>query len=151
AAATLSRTYKALATGQVGEHRFSVATTLGNLPFVGMILDAMPGARVLDCRRERHDLTQRIYFKRYVTGNEYAYALEDIRAFVSQYESIMAHWAERHPGRVLQVCFEDLVRHPARSLEGIRRFCGIDDRAPPGVEMDETEIGCGKPYLQHLS
>ena len=52
----------------------------------------------------------------------------------AQYRALLAHWHAVAPGRIHDVDYESLVRHPESALRGILAFCGL-----------EYEEGCTDP------
>ena len=73
------------------DSRLVVHTRPDNYKYLGLILRALPSAKVLYCRRAALDNCLRIYFKLYRSGNEYAYDLRSIAAFHDAYGDLMRH------------------------------------------------------------
>lgn len=149
-AGEVAEAYLSLVTAQAPDARLSLSTSPGNLPFVGMFLDAFASAKVIHCRREFRDMVLRIYFKRYAGGNGFAYDLAHIAEFIRQYEGLMDHWRRRHGDRIIEIDYADLVGDPAAAHARLRAHCGLSPAPAPEVDFSTAEIGHWRNYAEHL-
>ncbi len=129
--------------------RFVIHTRPDNYKYLGLILRALPSAKVIHCRRDAMDTCLRIYFKLYKAGNEYAYDLDNIAAFHDSYADLMAHWKGLFDERILTIDYEALTRQPIDSIGHILGFCGLDGD-PPAASMTVDEVEHWKNYARQL-
>ena len=129
--------------------RMVIHTRPDNYKYLGLILRALPSAKVIHCRRAAMDTCLRIYFKFYKAGNEYAYDLGDIATFHDAYAELMCHWQGLFGERLLTIDYEALARRPIDSVRRILRFCGLDGD-PLAASVTAEEVGHWKNYAEHL-
>jgi len=91
-----------------------------NFWHIGLIQLILPAATIIDVRREPMACCFSNLKQLFGTTNqEFTYAVEDIARHYRLYLDLMRHWDAVLPGRVLRVCYEDLVE----DLEGgVRRL-----------------------------
>jgi len=129
--------------------RMVIHTRPDNYKYLGLILRALPSAKVVHCRRNPMDTCLRIYFKLYKAGNEYAYNLGDIAAFHDAYAALMAHWQGLYGKRILTIDYEALARRPIDSVGRILRFCDLEGD-PLSASVTAREVDHWKNYAGHL-
>ena len=105
---------------------------------LGLIAVALPNARVIHCQRDPMDTALSIFFRRFTRGHPYAYALADIAAELRGYESMMAHWREQLPLRMLELSYEDLVDNLESGTRALLDFLDLpfDERC---LRFHDTE------------
>jgi Flp pilus assembly protein TadD len=133
------------------DSRFIVNTSPGNYLYVGLILQAMPSARIDYCRRESLDNALFVYFSRYRRRHEYAYRLETIAAYFQDYDRLMAHWKSLYGARILDVQYEDLAAAPDSAARRLFEFCDLAE-APSinHLDFNTAEIGHWRRYARYL-
>lgn len=101
--------------------------TPANLRLVGVVLRALPQARVLCLQREPMDACFS-NLKELFAGDHYAYsyAVSDLAAEYARSARLMAHWQTVAPERVLLIGYEALVRDPVAQARRVLEFCGLD-------------------------
>ena len=129
--------------------RMVIHTRPNNYKYLGLILRALPSAKVVHCRRNPMDTCLRIYFKLYKAGNEYAYNLGDIATFHDAYAALMAHWQGLYGERILTIDYEALARRPIDSVGRILRFCDVDGD-PLTASVTAREVDHWKNYAGRL-
>ena len=71
-----------------------------NFLHLGLISLVFPEARILHCVRDPLDTCLSVYFQHFAhVRNNYAYDLDDIAFFYTQYAELMAHWRDVLPTR----------------------------------------------------
>jgi tetratricopeptide (TPR) repeat protein len=81
-----------------------------NFLHLGAIRLALPGARVIHCRRDPIDTCLSIYFTKFTTPKAFACDREDLVFYYRQYQRLMAHWRRVFPGdRLFEIDYEALV------------------------------------------
>jgi hypothetical protein len=133
---------------------FFVNTLPGHYLHVGLILQSLPSAKIIYCRREPLDHCLFVYFKRYAHGNAYSYDLEALGSYYVDYHELMAHWLRLYGDKILSVQYEELVKNPVTAGARLYAHCGLDfDPRGPRADLTSQEIGHAKhyePYLESL-
>jgi len=129
-----------------------VNTSPGNYLYVPLILQAIPSARIIACRRSTLDNALFIYFSRYRRRHEYAYRFENIADYMRDYDRLMSHWLSLFGERILQVDYELLVKEPQDSAQEIFDFCGLGD-VPDSAHLGihPSEVDHWRNYADQLS
>ena len=131
---------------------FFVDTMPGNYPYIGMIFQALPGAKVIYCRRDPLDNCMFVYFQRYKARHGYSYDLRNIAAYYGDYQDVMAHWQGLYGDRILGVQYEEMVANPAGNAARIYEYCGLAyDPAAIRADFRTDEIGHWKHYESHFA
>ncbi len=133
------------------ECRYFVATWPGYYRHVGLIFRAFTAPRLIYCHRDPMDNCFLVYSHVNTRGHWYNYDLEALGKHYAQYRDLMAHWKRLFGARILDVCYEDLVRDPPSAGERICDFCGIE-YDPDSVQRPfrTDEIGRSTHYAKHL-
>ncbi len=131
--------------------RYVVNTSPGNYIYVGMILRAIPQARIIYCRREARDNALMVYFSRYRRRHEYAYDLESIKAYFGDYERMMAHWKTLYGVRILEVEYEDIAGAPQHTGQRLFDYCDLGEA--PSIDrlgINSAEIEHWRHYAENF-
>ena len=103
-----------------------VDKALFNWPLVGVIRAMLPGARIVNCRRDALETCWSIYRQRFGRGQQaFAYDLASIAACWTDYDRLMFHWHARHPGRIHELAYERLVAEPEATVRSLLDGCGL--------------------------
>ena len=98
-----------------------------NFRWVGLILKALPDARVIHIRRDAIETCWSNYITSYSTnGNGFAYGLPDLAHYHALYDNLTAHWAAAFPDRMRTIHYEDLVETPEPVMRGLVDFAGLE-------------------------
>jgi tetratricopeptide (TPR) repeat protein len=90
-----------------------------NFRHIGLIHLILPNAKIIDARRNPMDCCFSGFKQLFAQGQEFTYGLEEIGRYYADYVSLMAHWHEVLPGKILHVQHEDVLD----DLEGqVRRM-----------------------------
>jgi tetratricopeptide (TPR) repeat protein len=109
-----------------------------NFRHVGLIHLMLPGARIIDARREPLACCFGNLKQLFAHGQEFAYSVEDIARYYRTYLELMRHWDAALPGRVLRVQYEDVVADLEGNVRRILDYCGLGFE-PSCVEFHRTE------------
>ena len=132
--------------------RLFINTLSGNSRSIGLIVRALPMARIIFCHRDPMDHCMLIYFHPYAHRNDYSYDLGNIASFYINYHDMMTHWRRLYGDRILGVRYEDLVRDPEGTCARLYRYCGLDhDPAAVRHAFTTDEIGHWKHYERELA
>lgn len=121
--------------------RFFTDKNPGNFQLIGLILKALPQAKIIHLSRDPTDACFS-NFKELFAANAYSYSydLTELAAHHRNYARLMAHWHVIAPGRVLDVRYEDLVTAPEAQTRRVMKYLGLN-YAPDQVRIeDSTEI-----------
>jgi tetratricopeptide (TPR) repeat protein len=109
-----------------------------NFRHIGLIHLMLPNARIIDVRREPMACCFSNLKQLFASGQEFTYSIGDISRYYRTYLELMRHWDAVLPGRILRVCYEDVVEDLEGSVERILEFCGLG-LEPACVEFYKTE------------
>ncbi len=128
-----------------------VNTIPANYIFGGLIMRAMPNAKIILCERDRRDHMLRIFFTRYQRKHEYAYDLRDIAWELECSRRLFSHWRDLYGDRILTVKYEVLVTSPRPTIERVTDFLGLE-RLPAKVTkgIHDREVGHWRHYERYL-
>ncbi len=97
---------------------------LFNFERIGLIRSALPGVRIIHCRREPVDTCLSIYFTNY-KGRQ-SWTKDDVLFQYRQYERLMDHWrATLSPDRFIEVRYADVVGDREGQSRRLIDFCGL--------------------------
>jgi len=96
-----------------------------NFRHVGLIHLMLPNARIIDMRREPMACCVSNFRQLWARGQEFCYAIDDIARYYRSYLTLMRHWDTVLPGRVLRVCYEDLVDDLEGGVRRVLAHCRL--------------------------
>lgn len=96
-----------------------------NFRHIGLIHLILPGARIIDARRDAMSCCFSNFKQLFAQGQEFTYGIEDIARYYRTYVELMDHWDTVLPGRVLRVQHEDVVNDLEGSVRRILDYCGL--------------------------
>jgi tetratricopeptide (TPR) repeat protein len=117
---------EALASGVPGSVRRVVNKTPANFLYAGLIALALPGARIIHCRRDAMDTCFSCFATLFEGGPYFSYDLEELARYYKMYSALMKLWHERFPGRILDVDYENLVADQAHETKRLLEYCELD-------------------------
>lgn len=100
---------------------------LSNYENLGLISLLVPGARVIDCRRDPLDTCLSCYTQT-LSPRKHPYAsdLRNLGLVYRQYERLMRHWQDVLDLRMMTVSYEDLVADQEGVSRAILDFAGLE-------------------------
>ncbi len=113
---------------RLGRERFTDKMP-NNFSHVGLIQAILPGATLIDARRNPMDCCFSTFKQYFAEGQTFSYSLEDLGRYYRCYLSLMDHWDAVLPGKVLHVQYEDLVRFPEQNIRRLLDHCGLSFEA----------------------
>lgn len=123
----IGRRYRFLTEERFGAGAHFTDKLLSNLHRVGAIARAMPDARVIHLQRDPLDVAWSCWRSRFDAESAWSASPEGIACFLGFFEEAMRTWHELHPGRIVKVAYEDLVRTPAATIPRLLDACGLPD------------------------
>jgi tetratricopeptide (TPR) repeat protein len=111
---------------------------LSNRHYAGLIHLALPGARIIHCRRDPLDICLSCYSKLFNAGQLYSYDLVELGRYYRSYERLMAHWRAVLPeDRFFEIDYEGVVENLEETARRLTAFCGLD-WSPRCLQFHET-------------
>ena len=98
----------------------------GNYLFAGIISQVLPGARIINCRRDPRDVCLSNFMIEFGRGLTYSYDLESLARVCQDYQELMEHWKAVLPLSILDVRYEELVADPHTWVAKVLDFCGLE-------------------------
>lgn len=110
--AEVAQDYLAMLDQRFGPYGRVVDKTLNSSRFMGLMLHAMPQAKVVWLRRNPEDAAISVFRNYFSAPSPWTWSLEDIGAYFRSDDMLHAHWTKLFPERILTVPYEGLVREP---------------------------------------
>ncbi|TLZ06184.1 MAG: sulfotransferase, partial [Gammaproteobacteria bacterium] len=96
-----------------------------NFLHTGLILLALPNARIIDVRRHPLGCCFSVFKQHFARGQSFSYGLEDVGRYYRDYVELMAHFDRVLPGRVHRVHYESLVENTESEVRALLEYCGL--------------------------
>jgi predicted Zn-dependent protease len=96
-----------------------------NFLHTGLILVALPNARVIDVRRHPLGCCFSVFKQHFARGQSFSYSLQDVGRYYRDYVELMAHFDRVLPGRVHRVNYESLVEDSEAEVRELLEYCGL--------------------------
>ena len=148
--------------------RLVVDKTLGHTLLTGLMLHAIPRARIAWLRRNPEDNALSCFRTYFTSPIEWSWSLADIAAHFRAEDRLFEHWRALFPDRILVVQYEELARNPNLGIAALLAHFGLENE--PGitefhrnarnvrtasvqqVRSPVTTAGIGRadPYASHL-
>ena len=97
----------------------------GNVLHLGLIHLMLPGARIIDARRDARDCCMSLFSQSFAGGQGYSYDLGDLGRYHAAYVRLMRHFDAVLAGRVLRVEYEMLVDDAEGQTRRLLDHCGL--------------------------
>ena len=96
-----------------------------NFRYIGFILSSFPEAKIIHMTRNPMATCWSIY-KYEFRGNAYSFNQDDIATYYKLYSDLMDFWHQLFPGKIYDVCYEDLTMHQEEQTKKILEYCGLN-------------------------
>ena len=98
-----------------------------NFLYIGFILISFPEAKIVHMKRDARAVCWSIYKSNFRnTGNGYSYNIDDLAGFYGLYIDIMDFWHQLFPGKIYDICYEDLTTHQEEETKKLLQYCELD-------------------------
>ena len=121
----LGREYLARTARWRTKHARSTDKNLQNWQLVGAIRAMLPGARIVDCRRDALEASWSALKLQYGNALPFTCGIDEIASWRRDYESLMRHWDAIAPDAVLHFHYEALIDDPQARIRALLDFCGL--------------------------
>ena len=105
------------------------------VPFIHFIL---PKAKIIDARRHPLGCCLSNFRQHFARGQDFAYDLDDLGRYYSDYVRLMAHVDAMLPGRVHRVIYEEMIDDTEGRIRALLDYCGLDFE-PACLSFYETD------------
>jgi hypothetical protein len=99
--------------------------TPANFLYAGLILKALPGARIVHLWRHPVASGHAMLKTLFRMGYPFSYDQTDLGRYIAAYQGLMTHWHEVFPGQILDVEYETLVDQPTEQIRRLLGFCNL--------------------------
>ena len=96
-----------------------------NFIYAGLLHLSLPDARIINARRHPLDSCFGSYKQLFASGQPFSYDFTELGEYYLQYQSLMDHWHQVIPGRVLDVDYEEVVADLDTEVRRILDFCEL--------------------------
>lgn len=100
-----------------------------NFLYLGHIMHALPGAKLILMRRDPMDSCLSNLRQLFSIGSpftRYSFDLQDIGHYYLQFDRLVQHWMRVFPGRILEVSYEELVAEQKAVTARLLQHCGLE-------------------------
>jgi len=126
--------------GGIGAGLFTDKMPLNYL-YCGLIRRALPHARIVQVRRSPLAACYAMYKTLFKDGYPFSYQLDELGRYYVAYDRLMRHWAEKLPGAILELRYEDLVKDVRSQSQRLLEFCGLGwEEACADFHLNERAI-----------
>lgn len=98
----------------------------GNFMNIGVIVSALPNAKIIHCKRNPIDTCLSCYRQNFASGQYWSYDLEDLANEYNRYLDVMAYWREVLPGRFLEIEYEETVGNLEVQARKLIDYIGLE-------------------------
>jgi len=106
-------------------HARSTDKNLQNWQLVGAVRAMLPGARIVDCRRDALEAAWSALKLQYGNALPFTCGIDEIASWRRDYETLMQHWDATLPGAVMHYDYEALIDEPEARIRALLDFCGL--------------------------
>lgn len=99
--------------------------TPDNWAFVGAALAMLPGARVVNSRRDPLETCFACYRQLFPLGCDFTYGLDDLVDYYAGYERLSALWQQKFPRRYFENSYELLQSATESQIRRLLEFCQL--------------------------
>ena len=98
-----------------------------NFRWIGFILTVFPEAKIVHLKRDAMATCWSIYKHHFSSkGNGWAYNIHDLVGFYELYIDLMAFWHQLFPGKIYDICYEDLTTNQGEETRNLLEYCELD-------------------------
>ncbi len=98
----------------------------GNWLRVGAAMAMLPGARVIDCRRDPLETCFSCFRQLFTEGAQpFSYDLVDVATYWRDYDRSSRHWQKQYPDRLRVQSYEALQTSSEQQIAELLEFCGL--------------------------
>ncbi len=107
------------------QHPRHTDKNVSNWAFVGAALAMLPGARVVNSRRDPLETCFAGYRQLFAAGVHFSYDLDDMVDYFAGYDRLSRLWRQQFPQRYFEHEYESLQKDPEGQIRRLLDFCGL--------------------------
>ena len=107
------------------EAPFFIDKLPNNFLYVGLILLAMPNAKIINTVRNPMDNCFGCFKQLWAEGQNFTYDLEDLGRYYRDYHRLMAHWQAIFGDKIFSVNYEAVVANLETNVQELLDYCGL--------------------------
>jgi tetratricopeptide (TPR) repeat protein len=96
-----------------------------NFLYIGFILTAFPEAKIVHLKRDARAICWSIY-SIFLSGINYGNNFEDLAGYYGLYTDLMDFWHQLFPGKIYDICYEDLTTNQEEETRKLLQYCELD-------------------------
>ena len=126
---SLGESYLSSTRPGTGHTRHFIDKLPHNFIYAGFIAKALPGARIVCLRRDPMDVCLSNFRQLFALTSpyyDYSFDLNNTGRYFVLFDRLMAYWRDVLPGRIIDVCYEDLVDDQETQTRRMVELCGLD-------------------------
>ena len=101
--------------------------TPANFQNIGFILSIFPDAKIIHLKRDPRAICWSIYKTNWSeTSYGFSYNINDLVKFYGLYSKLMDFWHKKFPGKIYDVCYEDLTTNQEQETKKLLEYCELD-------------------------
>ena len=101
--------------------------SLLNFRFIGFIVSAFPEAKIVHLKRDARAICWSIYKNNFhQKGIGYGNNMEDLAGFYALYADLMDFWHKLYPGKIYDICYEDLTTNQEEETRKLLEYCDLE-------------------------
>lgn len=121
----LGQAYLARIEGRRGNASHFIDRSIANWRLAGAALAMLPGARVVNSRRDAFESCFACYRHLFADGNEYSYDLDHMVSHWRDYDRLSRHWQQWFPAGFLEHDYESWLADPETRVRRLLAFCNL--------------------------
>ena len=99
----------------------------GNFRWIGFLLRAMPGVRIVHLQRDPVATCWSIFRHHFAAGGiGYSCDLEDLAEYYRLYQDLMAFWREKFPGQFYDLDYQALTENQEAETRKLLDYCALE-------------------------
>ena len=104
-----------------------VDKSLLNYRFIGIILNAFPGAKIIHLKRDARATCWSIYKNNFANlGIGFGNNMKDLAGYYKAYSEMMTFWHERFPGKIYDLNYENLTNNQEKETRKLLKYCKLE-------------------------
>jgi len=107
------------------QHPRHTDKNVSNWAFVGAALSMLPGARVVNSRRDALETCFAGYRQLFATGVHFSYDMDDMADYFAGYDRLSKLWRQQFPQQYFEHEYESLQKDPEGQIRRLLDFCGL--------------------------
>ena len=101
--------------------------TPANFQHIGLIFSILPEAKVIHLNRDPRAICWSIYKSKWSgKGYGFSYNTDDLVKYYSLYSELMDYWRTMFPGKIYDICYEDLTTNQEEETKKLLDYCELD-------------------------